>query len=585
MTTNRGLTRQQSIEAWLDKVHPAVKNQLGASVRLSEFMAAFEKRGKLSKSDRLLLVDQALLLMEMNYVHLPLKRAIHAQDPIQRLRRLKLQIERTPASDLPGEMSFHYQMQKVFMSTRDIHTSYSLPDPFKKMTAYLPFVVEEYFEPGSRQPRFLASHVARGFRLPRSFKRGVEILYWNGVPIRRAVEVNGEARAGSNPDARFARGLDGLTIRPFNGSLPPDEEWVVVIYRSEDGRREFELKQHWLVFMSKPSSATRRPRGKGVTKVAMDTHKNAINHVKKVLFAPHTVAADKRHRSVAKKPVALARGAIKTPFPTKFRARPIRNRYGDFGYVRIFTFSCDDVDAFVGEFARLIKLLPRNGLIIDVRSNGGGTIDAGERSLQLLTSRRIHPAMFEFINTPLNLELCRYASEDWRAEFSPWEDKIGDAILAGATYSYGGSLTPEEECNNIGQVYSGPVVLITDALCYSTTDIFAAGFQDHEIGKILGTSGNTGAGGANVVRHKDLEESMSGYSNSPFKKLPKRMGMRVALRRCIRVGKNAGRPLEEFGVIPDERHFMTRTDLLDNNRDLILHAVEILTRSKQGEAS
>ncbi len=35
-------------------------------------------------------------------------------------------------------------------------------------------------------------------------------------------------------------------------------------------------------------------------------------------------------------------------------------------------------------------------------------------------------------------------------------------------------------------------------LCYSTTDIFAAGFQDNEIGKVLGVDESTGAGGANV---------------------------------------------------------------------------------------
>ena len=39
--------------------------------------------------------------------------------------------------------------------------------------------------------------------------------------------------------------------------------------------------------------------------------------------------------------------------------------------------------------------------------------------------------------------------------------------------------------NLVGQRYFGPVVLITDARCYSATDIFAAGFADHEIGPIL----------------------------------------------------------------------------------------------------
>ena len=40
-----------------------------------------------------------------------------------------------------------------------------------------------------------------------SFEPGVDVLYWNGVPIKRAIELNGESQAGSNIDARFARGL------------------------------------------------------------------------------------------------------------------------------------------------------------------------------------------------------------------------------------------------------------------------------------------------------------------------------------------------------------------------------------------
>jgi C-terminal processing protease CtpA/Prc len=42
------------------------------------------------------------------------------------------------------------------------------------------------------------------------------------------------------------------------------------------------------------------------------------------------------------------------------------------------------------------------------------------------------------------------------------------------------------------------VVLVVDALTYSAADIFAAGFQDNELGPILGTSATTRAGGANV---------------------------------------------------------------------------------------
>ena len=67
--------------------------------------------------------------------------------------------------------------------------------------------------------------------------------------------------------------------------------------------------------------------------------------------------------------------------------------------------------------------------------------------------------------------------------------------------------------------------MVTDALCYSTTDIFAAGFQDHHIGPVLGTSGNTGAGGANVWTHELMREFLP---DGPFKALPRNAAMRVA---------------------------------------------------------
>ena len=78
------------------------------------------------------------------------------------------------------------------------------------------------------------------------FEPGVDVLYWNGVPIRRAIELNGESQAGSNSEARFARGLDNLTIRPLDTTLPPDEVWVDLTYRSKNGEI-LTLKHEWLV--------------------------------------------------------------------------------------------------------------------------------------------------------------------------------------------------------------------------------------------------------------------------------------------------------------------------------------------------
>ena len=66
-------------------------------------------------------------------------------------------------------------------------------------------------------------------------------------------------------------------------------------------------------------------------------------------------------------------------------------------------------------------------------------------------------------------------------------------------------LQPRAKKNLIG-CYKGDIVLVVNALCYSAADIFAASFQDHELGKVLGVHGHTGAGGATVMGHLELKD-------------------------------------------------------------------------------
>ena len=146
-------------------------------------------------------------------------------------------------------------------------------------------------------------------------------------------------------------------------------------------------------------------------------------------------------------------------------------------------------------------------------------------------------------------------------------------MTTASAYSTAFPLYPADVVNSVGQVYQGPVVLVTDAQCYSACDIFAAGFQDHEIGPVLGVEANTGAGGANVVTHEDLRTEWTG---GPLKQLPKGVQMRVALRRCLRVGTRFGQPVEDLGVVPDSLHALTKRDLLEENVDLMAAAGALL---------
>ena len=267
--------------------------------------------------------------------------------------------------------------------------------------------------------------------------------------------------------------------------------------------------------------------------------------------------------------------------PGVFRAREVVTPSGTFGQLRIFTFSVPDPVAFRDEFVRLAALLPQNGLIVDVRDNGGGHIYASEFTLQTMTPRRVSPEPVQFISSPLNLRICRRHQDNPAGiDLGPWFDSLDLAIETGAQYSAAKPITPEDGANDIGQTYHGPVVLITDARVYSATDIFAAGFADHEIGTILGVDDNTGAGGANVWTHgllaALLNEPPPPDETSPYVALPNGANLRVAIRRTLRVGKLAGTPVEDLGVKPDETHRMTRDDLLEGNVDLLNKAGALL---------
>ena len=553
----------------------AVRDHLAASQDVPTFLAG---AGLLTLDDRKRLVEQALVLMEQNYVHLPLKVAMHAVNPVQRLRLLRTRLERQTAETMDPEWMFHAELSRTFHSVRDLHTNYTLPLPFSGMVAFLPFLVEEYHE-DQGSCVYLVSRLMQGFSAPQL--KHAEVRYWSGVPIEHAVDLNAARFAGSNMAARHARGVESLTVRPLRSHLPPDEEWVDVVYVGADGV-ERELRQKWLItqnlapFVGDVDAISVTAASLGLDVVADDA-----NRARTLLFAPDVVAQEQADATPELTTTAAAAGEeVPTAMPGVFRARSVTTASGTFGHVRIFTFNVDDPAGFVDEFTRLIGLLPEEGLILDVRGNGGGHIFASEFTLQTLTPRRITPEPVQFIATPLNLRIAaKHKDNPAGIDLGPWFGSLDQAGETGATFSRAVPISAEDGANAVGQVYHGPVVLVTDARCYSATDIFAAGFQDHEIGPVLGVDDNTGAGGANVWTHgllKQLLEVPTPDPDSPYKDLPSKANMRVSIRRTLRVGAQSGTPLEDLGVVPDVRHRMTRDDLLAGNKDLLDRAGALL---------
>jgi C-terminal processing protease CtpA/Prc len=510
---------------------------------LSEFLRSVTP---LPGEARYRLVEQALVLLEGAYVHLRLKRAMHGIDPVQRLRLLYHRLETL------SDTQFHAELAAIFRSLRDLHTVYQLPDPYRGHVATLGFRVERYVSADG--PHYLVTSVHPDLMRTSGLETGVELVAWDGIPIERAVELNADRQSGSNPDARLARGLEALTLRSLRTSTPPDEHWVIVEWRKGRSRAR-ETRVPWCVMAagSTAAGAAQEPVSAISGVLGIDLAAESTRQIKRELFAPEKAASA---------PAFALHSLLRTDTVT-YRRRP-------YAYLRIFSFNVSGARRFLEAISRLLGVLPQNGLILDIRSNPGGSIPAAEALLQLLTPEAVEPAHFSLTTTPLALALC-----DSNPSLRIWSPSITAAVETGEPYSQPLPLTDPGALTDGLTRYGGPVVLVTDPLCYSAADIFAAGFQDNGIGPILGTAQRTGAGGANVWTHDLLRL----WLPDSLEQLPAGTSFRVAIRRATRVRAQQGVPLEDLGVSADYVHQLTKRDIVDGNKDLIRTAAGLLASS------
>jgi subtilisin family serine protease/C-terminal processing protease CtpA/Prc len=646
-------------------VAPAAMPELGQPPAGDKTLRLFREsvEGTLTQDDRILIVSQAIQMLDNFYVHRTLKEAVHAVRPIQRLRVLqrRLQTEGNIPSAERDELAFHNTLTQIFNSVRDLHTSYQLPRPYRDFIAYLPFEVAWFRENG--RDRYLVTRVVPGYGFESSdFAPGAELLYWNGMAIGRAVRANADQTAGGNEAARHTRGVSALTIRPMNTALPPDADFVDLEFvprdaDPQDSSARRKMRQDWFVRFAPSTSAPAEltssapvapamvPANMAVAAAArssLDLGRHSTQRSLDMLYglpgagAPLAADSPPQVAAAAAQPVRIEafsavlgldaaadsvrearqlifdsaslknlqaasigdeadgiRGSssagsvedtldseeikVKVTWATAFRARTLGIDGKRFGHIHVRTFNSSDADGFVEEFVRLLRQIPDNGLIMDVRGNGGGNIWAAERLLQTLTARSIEPERMQFVSSAGTLDLARNNPATSSIPLNLWRPSLEEAVETGATYSRAFPLTSLDSCNAIGQQYYGPVVLVVDGNCYSATDMFAAGFQDHQVGKVLGVANATGAGGANVWPHSLLTQALpAGWGLKP---LPNQAGMRVAIRQCLRVGPRAGALLEDFGVVPDKVQFPSRADLMLGDIELFKRAAELLAEN------
>lgn len=524
----------------------------------------------LDAGQRAQVIDVFSGLLEGLYAHLPLKRSMYGVDSVQRLRLLRQRMSRLTS------LEFHYEMTRIITGLRDAHTRYVGPSALEGYAAVLPFLVEAV--DSSSTPRYIVSKVAADKSLigdDANFEEGVEIRWWNAVPMDRAVDRHADDEVGGRPDARRARALESMTMRALRYGPPPDERWVSVGYVDRSGAQR-DLRVDWRVVAPKRAAMSGQPSsGQGGRALAIDPAAETHRRAKKLMFVPDLWYADLRARVTPAKAAVREGDWLPTSMQDAVSAKvyPVGGRR--LGYLRLWSFDVADDEVYVREVIRLLGQLPDRGLIIDLRSNPGGLIWAAERLLQLFTPGPIVPTKFSLLATALTRAMAEAPRNE--RELEPWRQSLQDAVADGEPYSRAVPLTPVKACNDIGQVYGGPVVAIVDAKTYSAGDLFAAGFVDNGIGQLISVGDATGGGGANVWQPQHVQDVLL---NTHFEQqpLPAGIGYTMAARRATRAGSADGAAIEDVGVRGDRPHPMTEDDLTRQNKDLLSFAGRYVLR-------
>ena len=135
--------------------------------------------------------------------------------------------------------------------------------------------------------------------------------------------------------------------------------------------------------------------------------------------------------------------------------------FGDIGYIRYSSFSNEFGD---GQWETIMNLFSnRQGLIVDIRGNGGGSLGTA------------YDLAGRFTDETVSFAQQRYRLAENREAFSPWETL---------------EITPSDE----GQRWTKPVVVLTNRSSYSAASFFAQMTRTLPNATLVGDTTGGGAG-------------------------------------------------------------------------------------------
>lgn len=481
-------------------------------------------------------------------------------------------------------VDFYGNMTKAFQLMNDKHTAFFTPEPLRSSIAVLGFGVHKFYEQGSSDRKYVVNELLFDI-LPNSssFGVGAQLLAVDGVPIDEHVLALGKESYGSNQAAQIDTAVANIAFRILAAALIPARDTVDIDYLTKEGAKK-SITLPWIFAVVDDPNM--------VETLASQVHPVAYEKLYKRQSRPRFAGLDvqKFFQNTSPKMADPSTRVIKEgripievspDFTERFSAEVIMTKSGPIGRFVFPDFGALPSAELEAEIARILRAMPLNGLIIDVRGNRGGTSDypkllseslgsaiVPQAKLTLRASKLLQRALqdpqsiFLFINEMDDISILKSAVNSSVAVGEPFTGPV----MRFFNTDYGERFAP--------RAYFGPVVTLTDGLCYSAGDIFVSLQKDYEFSTVVGVSDNVGAGGASTSRYSDLQ----GLFPRIIK--PVEVTFTTALLRYHRSAQKVGAIVENIGIKPDIRYFQTRKDALMEDCDLYEFLGDLLKRMK-----
>ncbi len=518
------------------------------------------KFNELTRSEKVLLAEQSQLLLRDLYVNRYQKNEFYGTnpnftghvDPALKVQNVVANIDRLSTAEL------HKNLSQIFVSQRDLHLNYNFPLPHAAFISFLPFnfartasaadenevrignvygVFFDVFFPNQRKPLV-----------------GDLVLEYDGLPIKRAVDLATVKANGANLYAGFSRALQFMTFTSQSSSLPPEKDQVTLKLKSAKTGEEYSITVPW---MSQYDDSKLTPSANQ----ASSTDAKLLDAV-----AMSNEPVQERYNQFLESNLIQDNGAIAKQATAEPSIKwAVVDRAGKkVGYISIGSFVPSRVNdnGALSIIANLLRnqLASTDALVIDVRNNGGGSIVYADKLPQMFMPGNASTNSARFLNTDVNFNLLN--QDIFKLYWPNWVQLMTDAHATKNRYSKTGVFTSKQDANTMGQMYYKPVGVLANARSYSATDLFTCAMQDNGAATIYGEDKKTGAGGANVLEHAFFTV----FAPEVFKPLPGGVSMRVSWRQSIRSGYNNGSMIEDHGCNADVQVPRSLSDLSNGDQ-------------------